>query len=390
MNQATNRVRVFTGRAGVLFVVNIALTQALVYLLRPTITYRGLELGLDNFQVGMVGIAFAILPLVLAVPSGSFVDRVGERKVMFGAAIAFLATALVLLFLSHNVVWLIVGSALLGLAQLGSVVSQQALVANQPDSVDRNATFGYYTFWISAGQIFGPIAITLVGGAALIPNTQLLFGIAAIASIPLMAAAFVVKGSGIKRSEAADPNTSTMDLLKLPGLARGIVASAFIIGAIDIVVIYLPALGAERGYTSGLVGFVIALRSGASMLTRIGLGRVTQRFGRPMIMTVSAFVAALTLFIIAVPIPGWALIVCGIALGFGLGAGQPLMMAWVADVAPAGMRGKTSGLRLFANRVAIIVIPGIAGIVAGSMGAAIVFAGTGVTLVVSGLLTIKE
>ena len=373
-----------------LFVINIALVQSLVFLIRPTITYRGLDLGLNNLQVGLVGIAFAFLPLLLAVPSGSLVDRVGERKILFGSAIAMLVTSLVLLFLSTNVVWLVIGSALLGLAQLGSVVSQQALVSNQPNNVDRNATFGYYTLWISLGQVFGPLAILFIGGEALIPNTQLLFLVATLACLPLIAASWFVRGSGIKRDRVTADSTSTMELLRLPGLARGIVASAFIIGAIDILVIYLPALGAERNYTSGLVGAVIALRSGASMVTRIGLGRMTARIGRPAMMTMSALLAAAMFFIVAFPIPGWALIVFGILAGLGLGAGQPLMMAWVADVAPAGVRGKASGLRLFANRIAIIVIPAAAGVVAGSMGAAVVFAGVGVTLVVSGALTVKE
>ncbi len=386
----TERVRLFTGRNGVLFVINIALVQSLVFLIRPTITYRGLDLGLNNLQVGLVGIAFAFLPLLLAVPSGSLVDRVGERRILFGSAIAMLVTSLVLLFLSTNVVWLVVGSALLGLAQLGSVVSQQALVSNQPNTVDRNATFGYYTLWISLGQVFGPLAILFIGGQALIPNTQLLFLVATLACLPLIVASWFVRGSGIKRDRVTSDSTSTVELLRLPGLARGIVASAFIIGAIDILVIYLPALGAERNYTSGLVGAVIALRSGASMVTRIGLGRMTARIGRPAMMTMSALLAAAMFFIVAFPIPGWALIVFGILAGLGLGAGQPLMMAWVADVAPAGVRGKASGLRLFANRVAIIVIPAAAGVVAGSMGAAVVFAGVGVTLVISGALTVKE
>ena len=383
------RVRIFTGARGIPFVINIALTQSLVFLLRPTITYRGLELGLDNFQVGLVGIAFAVLPLILAVPSGSLVDRVGERKILGGASIAMLLTSLVLLT-THNVFWLVVGSALLGLAQLGAVVAQQALVSNQPESVDRNAAFGYYTLWISLGQVFGPLVITWIGGDALIPNTQLLFAIAVVASLPLIVASFLVHGSGTHRDQANVDTTTTMELLRIHGVLRGIVASAFIISAIDIIVIYLPALGHERGYSSGLVGAVIALRSGASMVTRLGLGRLAARFGRPLLMTVSAFVAAAVFFIVAFPVPAWMLVVFGIVAGFGLGVGQPLMMAWVADVAPAGVRGKASGMRLFANRLAIIAIPAAAGWVSGSMGASVVFAGVGLILVVSGSLTVKE
>lgn len=126
------------------------------------------------------------------------------------------------------------------------------------------------------------------------------------------------------------------------------------------------------------------------MVTRLGLGRLAARFGRPLLMTVSAFVAAAVFFIVAFPVPAWMLVVFGIVAGFGLGVGQPLMMAWVADVAPAGVRGKASGMRLFANRLAIIAIPAAAGWVSGSMGASVVFAGVGLILVVSGSLTVKE
>ena len=44
------------------------LTQAALYLARPVTSYRALALGADARAVGLITAAFALVPLVVAVP----------------------------------------------------------------------------------------------------------------------------------------------------------------------------------------------------------------------------------------------------------------------------------------------------------------------------------
>lgn len=51
------------------------LTQAALNLSRPLVTYRVIGLGGDALAVGLVTAAFAVLPLVVAMPLGRLTDR---------------------------------------------------------------------------------------------------------------------------------------------------------------------------------------------------------------------------------------------------------------------------------------------------------------------------
>jgi hypothetical protein len=80
------------------------------------------------------------------------------------------------------------------------------------------------------------------------------------------------------------------------------------------------------------------------------------------------------------PLPGWVTAVLVVALGLGLGVGQPLTMSWLAETAPAGLRGRAMSLRLTGNRLGQVVIPSAVGAVAAGVGAAGVLGATALAL----------
>jgi MFS family permease len=83
--------------------------------------------------------------------------------------------------------------------------------------------------------------------------------------------------------------------------------------------------------------------------------------------------------------PPVAMTVVVVLLGLGLGVGQPLTMSWLAEVAPAGLRGRAMSLRLTGNRLGQVLIPSAVGLVAAGVGAAGVLAATAGALAVVGV-----
>jgi MFS family permease len=59
--------------------------QALTFMLGAASTYRALDLDVPSAWLGILGASFAVVPLVLAVPSGQAVDRFGDRRIMQGS-----------------------------------------------------------------------------------------------------------------------------------------------------------------------------------------------------------------------------------------------------------------------------------------------------------------
>ena len=163
------------GRALALLLTVSALTQIVTYVVRPTATYRAIELDVPAAWLGALGASFAIVPLALALPSGALTDRWGERRVAVAGGFILCASSVSFVLFGNSVGGLIAGSMLLGCGHLLCVVSQQALVANTSEPGRFDAAFGRYTFAASLGQAIGPGLIIVFGGDQSIPDTGAIF-----------------------------------------------------------------------------------------------------------------------------------------------------------------------------------------------------------------------
>lgn len=372
------------GRSSTALLLHSALIQAVTFLVRPAATYRALELDVPAFALGVLAASYAVFPLLLALPIGSLVDRLGERRLMAVGSAVVLACSAFLLFWGTSVAALIAGTALLGAGQLACVVGQQAVVANNAESTRLDSAFGYLTFAASLGQALGPLAISLVGGASVRPNTQAIFILSVGMSLVLFLATFVVSSRVSRRKRVAKgaqrSKGSAVSLLKTPGVVRALATSATVLAVVDLTVVYLPALGAERGITAATVGLMLAVRAVFSMVSRLGLGRVSRKLGRMRLLVLSLIVSTVSLAIAAIPMPVWLLFIVMAFLGLGLGIGQPLTMSWLSAQAPEGQRGRALALRLAGNRVGQVVLPSAIGVVAVGLGAAGVFLASAVAV----------
>lgn len=362
------------------------LVQAATFVLRPTSTYRALELGVPAAWLGVLSACFAIAPLILAVPAGQVTDRFGERRVMLvGAALTALAVAAFML-VGGGITGLVAANVLLGTGHLLVVVGQQALVANAVPDGQYDSAFGYYTLCASLGQAVGPALILLFGGTSPIPATETIFlgslGITAM----LLAVTVPLRSSERERvSPASGADGRTASLLRRPGTLRAITVSCVVLAAVDITLVYLPAIGTERGIASGAIGALLTLRAVASMVSRLFLGRLARRLGRRRLLVGGVALSALCLVLVVIPMPVWMLAVVVVALGLGLGAGQPLTMSWLAEATPPGLRGRAMSLRLTGNRVGQVLVPSVAGLVAAGTGAGGVLVLTAATLAAVGV-----
>ncbi len=369
-------------RSSTALLIHSALIQAVTFLVRPATTYRALELDVPGFALGLLAASYAVFPLLLALPIGGLVDRLGERRLMAIGAAVVLGCSAFLLFWGTSVPALVAGTALLGAGQLACVVGQQAVVANNAASSRLDSAFGYLTFAASLGQALGPLAISVVGGASVRPNTQAIFLLATAMSLVLFLSTFVIssKVSQRRRTAKGGPKGSAAALLRTPGVVRALATSATVLAVVDLTVVYLPALGAERGLTAATVGLMLTVRALFSMVSRLGLGSMSRKLGRMKLLVLSLAISTVALGVAAIPMPEWLLFIVMAFLGLGLGIGQPLTMSWLSAQAPEGQRGRALALRLAGNRVGQVVLPSAIGVVAVGLGAAGVFLASAVAV----------
>jgi MFS family permease len=352
------------------FFTHTLLVQAITFVLRPTAVYKALELDVPTQYLGAMGASFAVVPLLLAVPSGQAVDRFGERRVMFVGSILTLGSAAGFAVLGGSVWGLLGSSVVLGTGHLCSVVGQQAMVANRTAQYRYDTAFGHYTFAASAGQAIGPGLIIVFGGANAIPDVQTIFTWAIGLGALLVAVCALLPAQTPVRQSSGENTGSVRDLLRRRGLVRALMVSCVVLAAVDISLVYLPALGTERGISAGTIGMLLTVRAVASMTSRFFLGRLVGWMGRARLLTTSIAIAALGMALVPVPMPSWLLVALVAAMGLGLGAGQPLTMSWLAEATPAGLRGRAMSLRLTGNRLGQVIVPSVAGLLALSAGSA--------------------
>lgn len=365
--------------------VHSALTQVITFVVRPTSAYRALELDVPAAWLGVLGASFAVVPLLLAVPSGQATDRFGERRVMLVGSVLIALAGAVFLVESAGAVGLVAGSVVLGTGHLFSVVGQQAAVANTAGPGRFDTAFGHYTFAASLGQAIGPALITVIGGSGAIPSTAPIFLAATVLGGLLVVCTLAFRVPVRDRSTGAAATGGLRSLLRLPGLVRALLISCVVLSAVDITLVYLPALGADRGLAAGFVGLLLTLRAAASMTSRFFLGHLVHWIGRRQLMIVSVALSAASMAVVALPLPTAALAIVVVLLGLGLGVGQPLTMSWLAEVAPAGLRGRAMSLRLTGNRLGQVLIPSAVGLVAAGVGAAGVLVATAAALAAVGV-----
>jgi MFS family permease len=368
-----------------LLLLHCILVQGVAAVVRPTASYRAIELGVPVAWLGVLSASFALAPLVVAFSVGRAVDRRGERPVLLAGGVLVLVAAAGFTLVATSLPWLMAWSVVLGLGHLLGVVGGQSVAAGMlsPRDVDRG--FGVYTFAASAGQALGPGVIAVLGGGRALPDASPILLAALLASALLLGATLVLarRTRSLRGRRGAGRGGALREALAVPGLPRAVLVSLVVLSAVDLIGVYLPALGAERGLTAGWVGALLAARAVASMASRFFLGALVLRWGRTTVLVAGTVAAAAATAGLALPMPGWLLCAVVLVAGLGLGVGQPLTLSWVVQAAPQRIRGTALSLRISGNRLGQTVLPAGLGLVAATAGAGGVFVATGGVLAVA-------
>lgn len=380
-------MKVVIQRWVLLTLFNSALLQASIYVIRPMITYRGLELNADARTIGILGAIYALLPVLLAVLFGRAVDKYGERTFLLVGGVGILISA-VLLRNANSITSLALLTAAAGTAHLAVMVGGQTMMAKRSPTDLYDNYFGYYTFSASLGQMIGPLFGGIVAGSAgsLPKSTSNAFlAAAALAAIGLVPLLISSKSSNLlnQRREVGSQKVKIKPLLQNKGISSAIFTSLIISSASDILVVFLPLYGQEKNFTPTAVGLLLSIRAAMAMISRFFLGNLSAHFTARGVMIISGAVSTIGcgLLIVGNTFMLTAIIIA--IAGFALGIGQPLTMAWVSRSSKVEERAMAISLRLTGNRLGQFVLPLVAGVTAGSLGVGSVF------LVLSGMLGVS-
>ncbi|MDZ7703582.1 MAG: MFS transporter [Trueperaceae bacterium] len=400
-----------------LYVV-VAAVFATQAMMAPLVPLFGLSLGASPAVIGLLVSAGFVLPLFGALAAGSLVDRRGARPLIVVGALGMTAAPLVVVALP-TLFGVAVAQLGLGLAHLVVIVAAQTLVASLGGGRAREKNFGWYTMFVSAGQLLGPLlAGVLVDSAGFGVAFAVAAGVSALgAGCSLLLPSGLTPQLGSQQGEGAAAETlgkdavssadkdgdeasgdaslgetsggeGVLELLRRPGVRVALSVSAAVLFSLSVYQAFFPAYLDALAFSATVVGGLLSLRALASLLVRPFTARIMALFARRL----QGLKVMLLLIAVGLGLTGLfdTLLLLGllaIVVGVGVGIAQPISMVTVVDHVDSHIWGFALGLRLTGNRLAQVLGPALLGVSAEVLGFDGMFLLAGGVLVVAiGLL----
>jgi MFS family permease len=357
-----------------LVLLNSLLIQAGIYVVRPIVTYKSVELGADAALVGLIGASFAIAPLVFAIQIGRFVDRGRAGLSLLLGSIILVLTTFGLLFI-NSIALLMLAMPSLGMGHLLVMVGGQTLIANRSNSKEYEKNFGLLTFYASAGHAVGPFVggyLADSGEVNVNANAAFLFALALFVAAVIGTIALSTKKENPKNVKPLEKARVTQ-VLAIPTFKSAIFVASATTAVVDVVLIFLPLYGREIGLSVTDIGILLAIRAIFSLAVRLVLGQISNRLGLRRIVTWGSWVTLVSMVALGLTSNFWWIALIMAVSGFAMGIGQPATMAWVSRISSPESRGLAISIRLGANRFGQVAMPAIAGVVAGASTAGVFY-----------------
>ena len=366
-------------------------------------------LGLAPVWVGVLVALPNVLPVLLAMTAGRWIDRGGAGR-WLALGTGGMASAPLLLVLVPSVPSLALAQLALGVFQLFAALSSQSFVADLGGGRALERNYATYATLLSAGRLVGPL---LAGVAIDAAGFRAAFGVAAAVSAFTFALAWWIRGGvGAPGSERADidaaggvasgeggaavgeqdhtgtslpaslpPSYGVREALRNVGVQLAVLSSSGVFVAISVKQAFLPVALQDLGYPATTIGALISFGALAAVLVRPLMPLVSRVLGGPartLVVAMAAVAVAVGALGLVSSVVAFALL--GALAGFGTGVGLPLSIVTVASHVDPRHRGTALGLRLSLNRAAQLAMPVAIGAVIGVAGFGVGFGLAGALL----------
>ncbi|HEU0204190.1 MAG TPA: MFS transporter [Burkholderiaceae bacterium] len=329
----------------------------------------------STFTVGVVIALFSLVPALIAVRAGRWLDRVGARAPLLAGGTLLAAGALLPALFPYavaDIAPLLVGVVMVGTGSMLTQITVQDWVGRQAAPAERTAAFSWVAMGASVSGLIGPVASGFLIDAAGHRATFAGLGTIALAMLALLAAQWqrLPAADGMQRHGEARP---FFDLLRHPPVRNVLIVTTLISMSWDLQSFMVPVLGTRVGLSASQIGLILGSFSVATLAIRSAMPWLSRTWRPWQVLTFTLFTAALAFAVMPLFSSMLPLMACAALLGLGLGAAQPNVMSLLHERTPAGRVGEALGLRTTIMNGSHIVLPLVFGAAGAVAGAAAVF-----------------
>ena len=324
----------------------------------------------STFTVGVIMALFSLVPMLIGVRAGRWLDAVGPwRPILTGTLLMLGGTLLPALFpyATADVAPLLVAAAMIGTGQMLTMVSVQQLVGERAHPDRRPAAFSWLALGASVSGFAGPVLSGLLIDRF---GHRAAFGVLVFVVLVALALIWVnrdllpTRDRAVSRPEPLHP----LELLKNIELRHVLIATALVSMSWDLQTFVIPVHGTRVGLSASQIGFVLGSFALATFTIRLAMPWLSRRFTEWQVLTYTLFSATLAFGLFPLFSSFAPLVAVAYLLGLGLGAAQPNVMSLVHSRSPEGRVGEALGLRstiIHSSQVALPLVFGAFGSVLG-------------------------
>ena len=330
-------------------------------------------LGASPREVGLLVGAGAVLPMLLAVPAGASVGRLGAPRLLVVAALLAMVGTLAIPFErdpTRLVLLQLVGGLGRAIAWM-AVQTYLVQLGGGPDGTRRAVVFSCASM---LGTLLSPFVVGVVveagGHAAAFGTAAAAYALLALVGVRLPAPD-PQAGLDPRPSPPVEPRPSPLGSaprLASRGMALVLLGTFLRFACGSLRLAFFPLYLAGLGYSPLAIGLLVGLGNlvsvGGAPLARPLLARV----GSPRLLYVALCVGLTALAL--TPLGTGALVLVGLAAlwGLGMGLSLPALLQQIADGTRREDRGLAVGLRQTVNEAAALTTPVALGLVSTRIG----------------------
>ena len=338
---------------------------------RVTTALYALSLHASAFTVGTLIALFALFPMMLAVPMGRVIDRIGMRKPLIVGCL--LATAGVLLAASiPGLTVLYPAAILIGTGFMAIFIGTQHAVGVVSAPEQRTASYSRLSLGFSISSFTGPLIAGFMIDHANYSYAYLSCGLFTLAALALTVGG-AISHVTVQPVTHHQSKGSPLQLLRDRELRRVYVIGILLAAAWDMFTFVKPVHGTQLGFSASTIGMILASFAAATFVVRLAMPYIVQRYREWHILTAALSVTALCYVVFPFMDTPISLAATAVVLGLALGTGQPNVLALLHTMAPAGRGAEAIGIRATIGNASSIMMPIAFGAAGAALGLFVVF-----------------
>ncbi|MFT3735451.1 MAG: MFS transporter [Rhodocyclaceae bacterium] len=340
---------------------------------RVAASLYALKHGGSEAWAGIAFSAFGLMPVLLSLQMGRWIDRVGTRRVMRICQLLMIS-GLVLSATVQSLPTILITGLLAGTGFAGYMLAANVCVSYMifKHEGDRVGMLAWLQMGNSVSSVIGP---TFVG--LLIDHSGYRMAFGALAAVVVCSLLVGLRANLPDGTRDSKPKSDEPSIVRAvfadPRLLRIYLLAMTVSLSWDAFTFMVPVLGQTRGYSATTIGLVLSSFAIGTFAIRALLPWLSRKMAEWRMLTVSFGLAACVFFTLPLADNAWLHAALGFVFGLAAGVGQPNILGLIYRAMPPGRAGEGAGLRAMMGNMMGLTGPSLFGAITALFGAVPVF-----------------